>query len=719
MRAADPVHNVELRRNSQGHDSVVFAFPYRADIVDAVRAIPGRRFDWEAKEWWAPRADAVAPFVKGVLERHPTLSVAPDVTEWLSRAVTGWIGRVTSGKYEGRGHFILDTIAGELDEPLAELAEERGNRLWLPFTRAVAEALLEARGARLDPRALRCASRLQVDLDPAPATLSLVEGYGELRFKLDINWDPETLPAFLALPACEAHGRTLPVDPYLLEPLEHYLRLFGVEPAANAREVLDRLRSEHDSAIDDVRRSRAFDAQPLEAEARLGGELRPFQRAGVAYALRARRTFLADEQGLGKTVQALAALEADDAYPAVIVCPAGLKLNWLREIERWLPHRSVDVVNGTGVAPMDAEITVLNYEIVHAHRVRMQLRRPKALVLDESHYVKNPRAKRTQAVRRLAEALPEGALRLALTGTPVMNHPDELIAQLRILGRLQEFGSGARFARRFQGAGAEERIHWHLRRSCFVRRLKAEVLPQLPAKRQVVLPVALDNQREYKLAQDDVIAWLREQPLDLGEVEAKVAAALRAERLAQLNALKRLAARGKASAALAWIEDFLASDEPLVVFAGHREVQELLLERFPDALHILGRDSIQRREAAVDGFQDPAGPQLIVCATRVAGQGITLTRASNVAFLDLEWTPAMHDQAEDRCHRIGQHDAVTAWYLLAADTIDETMIELISRKRGIVGAVTDGRRDESEALVQAVVRELRSSKPRRRLRSVA
>jgi SNF2 family DNA or RNA helicase len=103
----------------------------------------------------------------------------------------------------------------------------------------------------------------------------------------------------------------------------------------------------------------------------------------------------------------------------------------------------------------------------------------------------------------------------------------------------------------------------------------------------------------------------------------------------------------------------------------------------------------------------------------VAGQGITLTRASNVAFLDLEWTPAMHDQAEDRCHRIGQHDAVTAWYLLAADTIDETMIELISRKRGIVGAVTDGRRDESEALIQSVVRELRAGKPRRRLRSVA
>jgi hypothetical protein len=719
MRAADPVYNVELRRNAQGHDSVVFSFPYRAEIVDSVRAIPGRRFDWEAKEWWAPRADAVAPFVKGVLERHPSLQVAPDVEEWLARAVTGWIGRVSAGRLDGAGHFVLDTIAGELEEPLESHAQRRGGRLWLPFTQEVAEALLDTKGARLDPRALRCASRLQVGQTPAPATLTHVESVGEPRFRLEINWDPDTLPAFLQLPACEAHGRTIPVDPYLLEPLEHYMRTYGVEPAPSAREVLDRLRAEHDAAIDDVRRSRASSGERLEAEAALGGELRPFQRAGVAYVLQARRTFLADEQGLGKTVQALAALEADGAYPAVIVCPAGLKLNWWREIAHWLPHRSVTVVSGTSVTSAEADITVINYEIVHAHRVRLALRKPKALVMDESHYVKNPRAKRSQAVRRLAEALPTDALRLALTGTPVMNHPDELISQLRILGRLSEFGSGARFSRRFQGAGAEERIHWHLRRTCFVRRLKADVLPQLPAKRQVVLPVALDNEREYRLAQDDVIAWLREQPLDLGEMEAKVAAALRAERLAQLNALKRLAAKGKASAALAWIEDFLASDEPLVVFAGNREVQELVLDRFPDALHVLGRDSIERREEAVLTFQDPEGPQLIVCATRVGGQGITLTRASNVAFLDLEWTPAVHDQAEDRCHRIGQHDAVTAWYLLAAETIDETMIELISRKRGIVGAVTDGRRDESEALVQAVVRELRGAKPRRRLRSVA
>jgi len=557
--------------------------------------------------------------------------------------------------------------------------------------------------------------QLLVGREPAPATLVYSQSVGEPRFKLEVNWDPDTIPAFLALPAAEAHGRTLPIDPYLLEPLEHYLRIFEVDVAANALVALQDLRREHAVAVEEVRSSRAHDAPGLACEPRLGGELRPFQRAGVRYVLAARRAFLADEQGLGKTVEALAALEEEGAYPAVVICPASLKLNWQREARRWLPHRTVALLAGTGVAPDDgADVVVLNYEIVAAHAARLALRRPRALVLDESHYVKNPRAKRTQATRRLAGALAPDALRLALTGTPVMNHPEELIAQLRIIGRLEDFGSGAKFARRFQGAGAEERIHWHLRRRCFVRRLKADVLPQLPAKRQVVVPVALDNEREYRLAEDDVIAWLREQPLELSELEARVAATLRAERLAQLNTLKRLAARGKLGAALTWIDDFLASEEPLVVFSGSRDVQEQVLGRFPDALHIVGDDAVERREAAVASFQRDGG--LIVCATRVAGQGITLTRASNVAFLDLEWTPALHDQAEDRLHRIGQQESVTAWYLLAARTIDETMAELIARKRGIVGAVTDGRADESEALIHSVVRELRAQPPRRRLR---
>jgi len=725
VRLVDPVPNVTLRGTPDGRRVVVLAFPYRSEIVDAVRGIPGRRFDWDAKEWWASADEATAPYVKGVLERFGELTVAPEVDLWLADSATAWVGRVTAGRYDGRGWFVAESIANELPEPLGPESIHQGGREWLPFAREVADALLELPGARLDGRATRCAQALQVGLAPPPATLTLVSGVAEPRLGLDVNWDPEAQAAFRLLPGAEGHGPTLPVDPFLVEPLERFLAEHEVSVSANARGALDTIRAQHDEAVAAIRRSRARTGPELapEVAARLGGRLEPFQRGGVEYLLDARRAFLADEQGLGKTVQALAALEADDAYPAVVVCPASLKLNWAREAAQWLPHRSVSVVAGGARDPAAgrADIVILNYELVVKHRERLALRRPKALVLDEAHFVKNPRAKRTQATRKLADALPPDALKLALSGTPVLNRPDELISQLRIIGRLGEFGSGAQFARRFRGIGAEARIHWHLRRTCFVRRLKSEVLPQLPAKRQAVVPVELDNDREYRLAERDVIAWLREQPLDLSELDAKIAATLRAERLAQLNTLKQLAARGKLEAALAWIHAFLASQERLVVFAHHAEVQRAVLERFPDAAHILGGDSVRAREAAVQAFQSEDGPQLLVGSTQVASQGITLTRASNVAFLELEWTPALHDQAEDRCHRIGQHDAVTAWYLLAAGTIDETMAELIARKRGVVGAITDGRAAEEAGVVDGVARALREggSQPFRRLRSVA
>jgi SNF2 family DNA or RNA helicase len=491
----------------------------------------------------------------------------------------------------------------------------------------------------------------------------------------------------------------------------------GLGKTVEALDRLQQIREEHAHAAGLVTLSGATDAAL--AVPGLGGELKPFQRAGVEYLLKQRRSFLADEQGLGKTVEALATIEADGAYPAIVVCPASLKLNWMREIERWLPARSAQMLDGTRGAVPPADLTVVNYDIVAGRLEALSDLAPLAVALDESHYCKNPGAKRTQAAQRLCAAVPREGLVLALTGTPLMNRPPELISQLRILGRLGDFGSGAEFGQRFRGEDAHRRLHWHLRARCFARRLKADVLPQLPAKTRAVVPVALDNEAEYRLAERDVIAWLRSQPLDLRALDAKVAAALRAERLVRFNALKLLAARGKLHAALHWIHDFLCSGERLVLFARHREIQRAVLERFPAALHVLGDDSQRARDAAVRAFQAPdCDSQLIVCSIEVAGQGITLTSSSNVAFLELDWTPAKHDQAEDRCHRIGQQDAVNATYLLAADTIDETIASLLERKRAVIGAVTDGRAEDEVGVVDALVAELRGE-PYRHLRAVA
>jgi superfamily II DNA or RNA helicase len=708
--------NVRLRTDHEGREIVVLSFPYDVRIVEAARRIPGRRFDWDTREWWALADDWVGAHVADIVARFPELEPSDEAAAWLRSVGDRWIGSVSTARHDGRGWFALRSRAGEIPEPLRDGALEREHDTLVPLTPENAAVLVAERAARPDGAAVRCLNALEHGLDLPPTRLVVTRDVDGARLGLDVLWDHDAGAAFEQLPGAEA-GRRLPLDPWVIEPLDAFIGMHGTVVDGPAQPVLAKLRAEHDAAVDVIRHSRATEGEPIKVVAeRLGGTLEPFQWAGVRYALTARRCFIADEQGLGKTVEALAALEADDAFPAVVVCPASLKLNWEREAAHWLPHRTTTIVQGKAGTPPAADITILNYEIVAAHREALVRRRAQALVLDESHLAKNPRAKRTQAVRRLAAALPENGLRLALTGTPVLNHAEELISQLRVLGRLEDFGSGARFARQFQGPLLEERLHWHLRRTCFVRRLKREVLPQLPAKRQVVVPVALDNEAEYRLAEEDVIAWLREQPLDLSELDAKIARVLRAERLAQLTTLQRLAAKGKLHAALAWIHDFLASGEPLVVFARHVEVQEAVLERFVDAAHLMGRDAVPAREATVRAFQSGDGPQLLVAAPRVAAPGFTLTRASNVAFLELEWTPAMHDQAEDRLHRIGQRDAVTAWYLLAAGTIDEAMAELVARKRGIVGAVTDGRRLDGDAIVDELVKELRA-RPFRHLRA--
>ncbi|MDQ6776519.1 MAG: DEAD/DEAH box helicase [Actinomycetota bacterium] len=718
MELAPERPNVELRDDPHGERFVVLAFPYERALVELVRTIPHRRFDWDTKEWSAPADDWAGIKVAEALERYPELTADDEVLAWLTSIERRWLGYVRTTRHDGRGWWVLDTRAGQVPEELREGAVEHEGKLLVPLTQAAGRALRELDSARLDIAAERCLQVVELGGVPAPARLVFARTVDGEQLRLEVLWDPDIGSAFERLPGAEG-GRSVPLDPWLAESLDEFVSRHEVAVEGPAVAVLDALLAERAQAADAIRASRAEHAEPIVATAAvLGGELAPFQWAGVRYVLAARRAFLADEQGLGKTVEALAALEADSAYPAIVVCPASMKLTWQREAERWLPHRSVVVVEGRPPVPPSGEITILNYEILAAHREALARRRPRALVVDESHYCKNPQAKRTQAARKLAAQVAPDGLRLALTGTPVLNHVDELISQLRVIGRLEDFGSGARFSRQFRGRLSEERLHWHLRRHCFVRRLKSDVLPQLPAKRQVVVPVALTNLTEYRLAERDVIEWLRTQPLDLSELNARIAATLRAERLAQLGTLQRLAARGKLAAALAWIEDFLASGEPLVVFARHVEVQQAVLTRFPAALHLLGADSLRVREAAIAVFQDPEGPQLIIGATRVAAQGITLTRASNVAFLELEWTPAMHDQAEDRCHRIGQRDAVTAWYLLAAGTIDETMARLIQSKRAHVAAVTDGRVLDGDGLVEAVVRELRDGRPFRYLRAV-
>ncbi|MEA2401092.1 MAG: SWI/SNF-related matrix-associated actin-dependent regulator of chromatin subfamily A-like protein 1 [Thermoleophilaceae bacterium] len=714
---------------------LVFDFPFDEDFNEEVKRLPKRWFDWRRKHWRVPADPRIGKLVGELLGRFPRLTATPEVLAWLNEA-DRWRAAVTVVPHEGAGAFLLRTLGGDPPAELAGAIPAGDGKLLLPFDSPAGRRLPRLEGVHLDDLARTCARELEAGQSPAPAELGLEIGdHGEPDVTLFTLWDPGYAQEFRRLPESRLVHRpgrffgrdgswavAVPADPALAPRLSEFVAARpDLRVDERVAEVLEELTAEYDRASVTVALSHAEDAELDGLE--LGGELHPFQRAGVRYALERRRTFIADEQGLGKTVQALAAIEADDAFPAVVVCPASMKLMWEREGSRWLPNRSIAVLDGRTERTWTeetakAEIVVLNYDILEAHAERLARLQPRALVLDESHYVKNPGARRTKAAVRLAEGLPEDALRLALTGTPILNRPEELISQLRALGRLRDFGSGARLSRRFRAAASDDRLHWNLRAHCYVRRTKRQVLPQLPAKRHDTVPVLLSNEQEYRLAERDVVAWLQTLPLDLRTLDAKVAAALRAEQLVRLNNLRQLAVAGKLPTALAWIADFLASGEPLVVFAEHVATQHAVLERFPEAAHILGADSTEKRQRAVDAFQREDGPQLIVCSMKAASQGLTLTRASNVAFLELDWTPARHDQAEDRLHRIGQESAVTAWYLLAPDTIDETMAELLERKRSVIDAVTEGQVRNEERLVEAVIRELRA-KPFRHLRVVA
>jgi SWI/SNF-related matrix-associated actin-dependent regulator of chromatin subfamily A-like protein 1 len=735
-------HDVELRRDRRGEHWIMIAAPHAplARVLagrTGLRALdgPDATFALAAVE---PDAESIAELIAELEVNR----IDPRVQSWLAR-VTTWAGTIeVAGPHEQGPHeqpvFLLLGETKRLPRELREQAVSAPGGATVPLT-LDSWRLMDGRlRGWISHAAKRCIAALREGRPAPPAVLERSALHDDPTFVLAPGHEPAQLDAFAALagasPGRSGHGRghtiggagehaVLPcirADPFCVPELDDFLTAHETWIAPEALTLLQEVREEHARAAGLVALSAATEA-PLDVPG-LGGELKPFQRAGVRYLLSQRRAFLADEQGLGKTIEALATLEADGAYPAVVVCPASLKLNWLRELELWLPDRSAQALTGTRAdAPIEpADVTVVNYDIVAAWLPALRALQPRALVLDESHYCKNAAAKRTQAVQQLSAAVPRDGLVLALTGTPVMNRPPELISQLRILGRLSDFGSGAQFGKRFRGPDAHLRLHWHLRARCFARRLKADVLPQLPAKTRGIVPVELDNESEYRFAERDLIAWLQSQPFDLRELDAKVAAALRAERLVRLNALKLLAARGKLAAALAWIHDFCSSGERLVVFAHHREIQRALIERFPRALHILGEDSNLARDGALRAFQGPdsAENQLIICSIEVAGHGITLTRSSNVAFLELDWTPAKHDQAEDRCHRIGQQDTVNATYLLAAGTVDETIGTLLERKRAVIGAVTDGLEEDEEGVVDALVRELRGA-PYRRLRAVA
>ena len=444
----------------------------------------------------------------------------------------------------------------------------------------------------------------------------------------------------------------------------------------------------------------------------LKGKLYPFQQKGVGFLEAKRgRALIADEMGLGKTIQALAWLQLHpELTPIIIVVPASLKLNWEREIETWMTNTgTVQILSGTTPHLISADIVIINYDILSAWVDAIKQLEPQVMILDEVHYTKNNQAKRTKAVKRLGKFIPHV---IGLSGTPIVNRPIEIYNAVNIIDRTifpNQWDYTEKYcARKYNGFGWDvsgasntEELNYKLTNTIMLRRLKKDVLPDLPDKIRSYIPIELDNVEDYQFAESNFISFVRQCK---GKEAAKQAS--NAQALAEIEGLKQLAVNGKLKQCINWIRDFLESDEKLVVFATHKFVIEELMKAFPKiAVKVDGSVTGKNRQLAVDAFQKLSTVRLFVGNVKAAGVGITLTAASNIAFIELPWSPGDVVQAEDRVHRIGQKNSVNIHYLLASETIEERITKLIDKKRKILDSVLDGKVTETESLLSALMNE--------------
>lgn len=482
---------------------------------------------------------------------------------------------------------------------------------------------------------------------------------------------------------------------------------FGIPVDADTQQWITDITTKR---ADLIRKSRGMDADIEVA----GLPLLAYQRAGVKYAVDARRTFIADEMGLGKTLQGIATVEMTGAYPAVVVCPPTLVLNWVNEYARWLPDRNVVAIrNRKDFPPAGYDVVVVGYSNIKTWE--RELCGHAGYIFDESHFCKSFDAQRTKAAIKMAKSAPPDAVMLCLTGTPVTNKPAEYAPQLEILGKIGDFGGKWGFYRRYCNAFRDRFGQWNidghsnldelnerLRGNCYIRRTKEQVLDELPPVRhhKVVVDGTAAGMKEYADADQNIVKYLMDRAkqiaADLGESpgSAAVRAKMRAEsneHLVRIGVLRKLAARAKMPAVQEFVESHLAEGRKIVIAAHHREIVNELAAKYGN-LKIQGQMSVEEIEQHKCRFQEmsPAEAPVIVLSIQAAKTGHTLTAAQDVVFVELPWTPADVDQTYSRCHRLGQKGSVTSTYLLCAGTIDEQIYGIIERKRGVVGQAVEG-----------------------------
>lgn len=428
--------------------------------------------------------------------------------------------------------------------------------------------------------------------------------------------------------------------------------------------------------------------------------LYPYQTDGVRWLDSRHRGLLADEMGLGKTAQALVALPGD--VGVLVVCPAVAKGVWRIETEKWRPDLRVAVLSGRGSFrwPEAGELVAVNYEVLPKSLPEGTPERF-VLICDEAHAVKNPDAKRSVRFKMLAEAARKanGSVWL-LTGTPLLNHPQELWTVLSHAGlHTEAFGSWTRFRKLFGAEYVEVgkdvwAVEWGEPspdvRACLgkvmLRRKRLDVLSDLPAKRYQTIVVDKISAATFRAceAAEKALAKLGVS-LDTDDEELLASMQKRLEVvLGKVSAARKALSRQKGRLAVAIVEEHEEQETPLVVFSAFRPVIDTLGQRDGWAA-ITGDTPSDARADIQEAFQ--SGQLQGVAATiRSGGTALTLTHASHALFVDLEWTPGLNIQAEDRLCRIGQKSSVLITQLVADVALDRRLSTALTRKSRLLEA---------------------------------
>ena len=450
----------------------------------------------------------------------------------------------------------------------------------------------------------------------------------------------------------------------------------------------------------------------------------PYQLKGIARGLELKRFMNCDEPGLGKTLQSIATINLADAFPCLVICPSSLKINWLREWEKFTDKKAMiltDKVRDTWTFFFQTgmhQVFIVNYESLKKYFVqrikkaegwtlrdvefRNSINLFKSVIIDESHRCKSASTQQAKFCKGICTGK---EWVIELTGTPVVNRPKDLIPQLAILNRMEDFGGYKPFVNRYCSGQREasnlKELNFNLWQYCMFRREKSLVLTDLPDKIRQVNTCEITNRKEYMDAERDLIMYLQKYK---DADDDKIEKALRGEVMVRINILRQISARGKVRDVIEFVKDFRENGKKIILFCSLHEVVDQLKRYFPTAVSVTGRDSQDEKQRAVDAFQNNPKADIIICSMKAAGVGLTLTASSNVAFVEFPWTYADCCQCEDRAHRIGQKDSVTCYYFLGRRTIDEKVYRIIQEKKNIANAVTGSTEDIEENIVDMVAR---------------